>query len=349
MVRQVVEEIKAYHVEEQIGIRIRLDANESPYNLPVQVADRFAKVVTSQMDFNRYPDNNATALRESIAKNFGVDTEQCIIGVGSDQLIDCALRMSLDEGDKVLIPEPSFSMYKLSTTLNHGGFVTFPLENFQYNVNSILKMIQEEAPEVVILCTPNNPTGTIITVEDICKVLEAFNGLVIVDEAYGEFITDSAVKLINQYKNLLVLRTFSKAYGAAGLRLGYGLGDKELIGQLDKVRPPYNVNALTQVLGKMIMDGQEYFVDRINNIKAETKRIYEAFKVYSWLQVVPTHANFLFVMTDQIDLYSEMKKEGILIRAINKEKNWYRISIGLKEENDQVLRVMKRVGEERGN
>ena len=168
-------------------------------------------------------------------------SEQVVVGVGSDQLIDCILRATLEVGDKVLCPDPSFSMYGLTVKNNDGVCILLPLEeDFSYPVEKWLETVEKEQPKVLFICNPNNPTGGCMAVADVKKILEVAKGLVIVDEAYMEFSDKSMVSAVKDYDNLLVLRTFSKAYGLAGARVGYGIGNKAIIDAICRIKPPYN-------------------------------------------------------------------------------------------------------------
>lgn len=336
--RQDLKEIKPYTSNAIDPKDIRLDANESPFGLPSQILDQFLDWLQKKPGLNRYPDNEATVLRNQISKHYNCNEDNLIIGVGSDSLIDSALRCWLEEGDTVLFPEPSFSMYRLSTIINHGIPETFPFDkSFQYKLEVIRQRISEVKPKVLILCSPNNPTGSTLSIDMIENILESFHGLVIVDEAYGEFTVGTAADLIDRYHNVLVLRTFSKALGLAGIRLGYGIGNQSLIEILNKTRPPYNINALTLQLGSIALENYRLIEPHIKDIKKETKWLSNQLSKRPFIKIFPTEANFIFAISKKKDLGERLKKQGILIRSLSKEKGYYRISCGSREENNRLL------------
>ena len=225
---------------------IILNSNESPYSVP----EDLVAYMKSQMDHllvNRYPDTDSLELIRALAKVYDVKPSNIVCGVGSDELIDCVLGSTLEADDKVLMPYPSFSMYSQFTQLDSGQIIKVPLSlDFTYDVEAIKEVVQREQPKVIFLCNSNNPTGCILTREEIRSILEVANGLVVVDEAYEEFSSQeiSMIPDINAYDNLMILKTFSKAYALAGARLGYGIASEAVIDLINTVRPPYNLSLI---------------------------------------------------------------------------------------------------------
>lgn len=327
-----------YHAE-HITKGIKLDANENAYGLPTSLKEKLMR-----LDVHRYPDTDSSELTDKIAQVYKVATENVVCGVGSDQLIDCLLRGALEEGDKVLCPDPSFSMYKLTTLMNGGKYEAVPLtEAFEYDVEAFISKAQEHEPKVTFLCNPNNPTGCILSLEAIERIIKVSKGIVVVDEAYAEFAdieAISAVKLVKKYSNLIVFKTFSKAYALAGARIGYGIGSKAVIELINMIKPPYNVNVFSQEAALLVLENRELFKVGIEKLKEQREMLYKAlinlkFKVY------PSEANFLWVDT-ALDLEEILRKESIYVRKMRyKEKVYYRISVGTEEENKALLECLK--------
>ncbi|MBU3804264.1 MAG: aminotransferase class I/II-fold pyridoxal phosphate-dependent enzyme, partial [Candidatus Cellulosilyticum pullistercoris] len=222
--------LKPYH-SAHLTEGIILNSNESPYPVP-EALMTYMKENIDQLLVNRYPDTDSTTLIKAIAKAYGIDKKNVVCGVGSDEMIDCILASVLEEDDKVLIPHPSFSMYSQFTLLNSGYALKVPLKpDFSYDFEKIKEIILKQQPKVIFICNPNNPTGCILSQRQIEEILKISEGLVIVDEAYEDFSSEgiSVIPLINKYNHLIVLRTFSKAYALAGIRVGYAISCEELI------------------------------------------------------------------------------------------------------------------------
>lgn len=332
-------ELIPYHAQ-HITDGIKLDANENPYPMPVELATYISEWCKST-PINRYPDTDALELRKAIATHYGVTSQNIICGVGSDQLIDCILRAVLQKGDDVVMPHPSFSMYQLSTVINNGNLIEVPLsEDFTYNTSALLETIKRVVPKVVFLCNPNNPTGSILTLSEIRAILDATEALVVVDEAYGEFTQDSAITLTKEYTNLVVLRTFSKAYGLAGARIGYGIAHTSIIETINVTKPPYNLNIFSQEMAKWIISNTTYYQDSLRKIIDSREKLYEALKKLP-LQVYPSEANFLWV-SSEYKLDKILKAKEIYIRKVNvDQKDYFRISIGTDKENQILLETLK--------
>lgn len=319
-----------------------LNSNESPYGAPQELMD-YMKENVGQLLVNRYPDTDSTKLIEAISKAYDVKCENVSCGVGSDELIDCILASVLDEDDKVLIPHPSFSMYSEFTLLNSGLGIKVPLkEDFTYDVEAMKAVVEKEQPKVVFICNPNNPTGCVMAQEDIEAILKLSNGLVIVDEAYEDFASESisVIPLIHQYDNLIVLRTFSKAYALAGARVGYAIAGKELIDLIDAVKPPYNLNLFSQMVATWAIEHKEVFRANAKKIISQRAYVVESLKSLGF-KTYSSEANFIWV--ELPDGYFEaLRERKIYIRQMAVEnKNYYRITIGSPEENEILLTALK--------
>ncbi|MBQ6193633.1 MAG: histidinol-phosphate transaminase [Prevotella sp.] len=311
-----------------------LDANENPYNQP----------------FNRYPDPLQLELKERIAKVKGVRPQQIFLGNGSDEAIDLPYRCFTRPGiDNVVAMEPTYGMYKVCADINDVEYRPVLLdEHYQITADRLLSATDENT-KLIWICSPNNPTGNSIRREEILKVIREFQGLVIVDEAYSDFSSEKPLRhAISEFPNLIVLNTFSKAWGCAGIRLGMAFASEEIINIYNKVKYPYNVNILTQ---KQALEALEdpYEVDKwVKLLLQERSRMIQAFlQLPVCLKVYPTDANFFLAkMTDAKKIYDYLVEQGIIVRnrsRISLCENSLRITIGNKSENNELLAALRKL------
>lgn len=341
--RERFSSLKPYH-SAYLTEGVILNSNESPYSAPEALMTYMKENVT-QLLVNRYPDTDSTTLMKAIAKAYDMNAKNVVCGVGSDEIIDCILASVLEEDDKVLIPYPSFSMYSQFTLLNSGYALKVPLkQDFSYDFEKIKETILKQQPKVVFICNPNNPTGCILSKEQIEEILEVSEGLVIVDEAYEDFSSKeiSVIPLIKQYENLIVLRTFSKAYALAGARVGYAIACEALIDLINTVKVPYNLNMFSQLVATWAIEHQDIFKENAHKIIAERNTLDEGLKELG-IKTYPSEANFIWVeLPDEyFDLLIQRK---IYIRKMAIEgRNYYRITIGTPEENEILLSALKEI------
>ena len=312
--------------------RVFLDANENPYNQP----------------FNRYPDPLQLELKEALSKVKGVPAENIFLGNGSDEPIDLAYRCFCQPGiDNVVAIEPTYGMYKVCADINDTEYRPILLdEHYQITAEKLLDAVDEHT-KIIWLCSPNNPTGNSLRREEIVKVIEGFEGIVIVDEAYSDFSAVTPLRSeLSQYPNLIVLNTMSKAWGCAAIRLGMAFASKEIIAVYNKVKYPYNVNQLTQ---KQALEALKdpYEVDNwVKILLQERGRMVDAFALLPICEkVYPTDANFFLAkMTDAQKIYDYLVDQGIIIRNRNRVqlcKDCLRITIGTKTENNELLAALR--------
>lgn len=302
-----------------------------------------------------YPDGQATKLRNAIAEKFGQKVENVICGNGSFELLFLAALAFLENGDETISAVPSFGWYKNATEIMGGKFVGIPVqEDFSVDLDGILAAITEKT-KIIWLCNPNNPTGSLFNHKTFEGFLEKVpdNVLVISDEAYIDFVTPEnapdfprSLELIKKFKNLLVLRTFSKLEGLAFFRCGYGFGDEELLGCLNRVRLPINVTGPAQLAGLAALKDEDFRQKTIQNVSEGRKQFYRFFDEEK-LYYVPSNTNFIFFRTgkDSVTLVHELEKKGILIRAGEEYgfPDMLRISIGTKEENEILISELKKL------
>lgn len=312
--------------------RVFLDANENPYNAPL----------------NRYPDPLQVDLKKVIARIKGVKEEQICLGNGSDETIDLAYRCFCQPGvDNVVAIEPTYGMYKVCAAINDIEYRPVTLNNrFDIEADRILETCDEHT-KLIWICTPNNPTGNDLNHDEIEKILDTFQGIVVVDEAYSDFTHRRAFRYeLSDHPNMIVLNTMSKAWALAGVRLGMAFASKEIIDVFNKVKYPYNINILTQKEAFKAFEKAMEVSKWVSTIILERNRMMEAFKMLpSCKQVFHSDANFFLAkMTDADRIYRYLVNEGIIVRNRSKVtlcRDCLRITVGAKSENNELLSALR--------
>jgi len=315
---------------------IFLDANENSYGSPLR------------QQYNRYPDPLQHALKEKISKVKGVPAENIFLGNGSDEAIDILFRIFCEPGrDNVIICPPTYGMYEVSANINNVEVKKVPLlADFQLDVESILESVDDNS-RLLFICSPNNPTGNSIHPDDIELLIQKFPGIVAIDEAYINYSKQSSfIKLLTEYPNLVILQTFSKAWGLAALRLGMAFASANIIGYMNKVKPPYNINESTQQLASQALDNIQWVNEHIRETVSERAKLAEQLRPLSVVQkIYPTDANFLLVKVTEPDkIYHYLTDKGIVVRNRSKVtlcEGCLRITIGTKEENVSLIESLK--------
>ncbi len=309
-----------------------LDANENPYNAP----------------FNRYPDPLQTEVKARLSTIKRVPAECIFLGNGSDEAIDLVYRVFCrPQVDNVVAIEPTYGMYKVCADINNVEYRPVLLdEHYQMNADKLLAACDDNT-KAIWLCSPNNPTGNNLKVEEVEKVLKGFDGIVVVDEAYSDFSTVPVFrKRLAEFPNIIVLNTMSKAWGCAAIRLGMAFASKEIIGLFNKVKYPYNVNLLTQRQALEELNNTEAVEKWVSLILSERKHMIQAFReLPSCLEVYPTDANFFLAkMTDAQGIYDYLVEKGIIVRnrtRVTLCKDCLRVTIGTKSENAELLSALR--------
>ena len=312
--------------------RVFLDANENPYNQP----------------FNRYPDPLQFELKDVLSKVKGVPAENIFLGNGSDEAIDLPYRCFCEPGkDNVVAIEPTYGMYKVCADINNVEYRPVLLdEHFQITADRLLTATDAHT-KIIWLCTPNNPTGNCLKREEVVKVIEQFEGLVIVDEAYSDFSSQPTFRSeLSKYPNLIVLNTMSKAWGCAAIRLGMAFASKDIIGLFNKVKYPYNVNLLTQQQALEALKDPFEVDNWVKVLLQERSRMADAFELLPICKkVYPTDANFFLArMTDAPKIYDYLVDKGIIVRNRHRVQlceNCLRITIGTKTENSELIAALR--------
>lgn len=319
---------------------IKLDANENPYGVAAEVLEELGRAKYLSI----YPDPAQKAIREEIAGYVGCAANNIVAGAGADELIDLICRLVLNPGDKVLTFTPTFSYYKHVVELNGGTLIdVHRKEDYSIDVAG-LPGLDLTGIKIVLLCSPNNPPGNMLERE----VLDFFLGkdmLVVVDEAYFEFAGSSYADLIDSHTNLLVLRTFSKCFGLAGLRVGYGIMSPLLQEAIMKIKPPYSVNMAAEVALRVCLRKKEVFAAQVQRMIATRERIIATLASREDLQVYPSHSNFILFRLKRADakgIRDALEQKGILLRYFNTPqlKNHLRVSVGTDEQIDMFLREL---------
>jgi histidinol-phosphate aminotransferase len=319
--------------------RIKLNQNESPWDAPDEIKRETLRRVSLHA-WSRYPDFVPRSFYESLAEFVGWNADGIIAGNGSNEMIQALLMVTVGPGKQVLISEPTFLLYRQITTVLGGETISVPLtENLTYDISALRCEIQRLDPAVIIICSPNNPTGCVIDQADLVSLLENTRSLVVVDEAYFEFSEQSVVPLLNRYSNLIVLHTFSKAMGMAGLRIGYLMGSPELVREIAKAILPGNLNVISRTAAEVAMELYEATLrPRIELIIRERERLYYSLEEISGLTPVPSRANFMSVRStiDPRAVLEELLRRDILIRDVSNYpmlKDYFRVTVGSPEEN----------------
>jgi histidinol-phosphate aminotransferase len=317
-----------------------LDANENSYGSTVQ----------NSLQLHRYPSPTHDALRKKIAEYRGVDFENIFLGVGSDEPIDLLMRIFCDPGkDSILITPPTYGMYKVAANINNVGIKKVLLtEKFQLKPDEILKEADEQT-KILFLCSPNNPTANDLKRTDLLKLTAGFPGIVVVDEAYIDFSKqESMAEVVQQYPNLVVLQTLSKAFGLAGIRLGIAIANPEIISYMLRVKAPYNINKLTADAALRAFDNKDLLKFNIDAIRNERKYVAEQLEMSDTVEkVYPSNANFLLFKIPNAQLvYKKLAEKGVIIRYRGNEplcEDCLRVTIGTPDENVRFLKTLKKV------
>ena len=332
-------------VEVPVEDIIKLDANENPYGC----SPRVQQALATYPYLNIYPDSGQTELRKLLAGYTGAGAERIVASNGSNQLIDLILRLFIEPGDEVINCVPTFDMFRFSTEVCGGTLVEVVRnENFTVNVRAVKEAINEKT-KIIFLANPNSPTGNIMSQRDVLEIVDT--GVpVLVDEAYYEFSGETVVPLVGQYRNLMVLRTFSKWAGLAGLRIGYGIFPPNIADYLLTIKIPYNVNVAAIVAVQESLKDIDYLMSSVKAIVAERERLFTELEKLKFLKPFPSQANFILCAVldgEASQLQQKLQDKGILVRYFDKPllRNYIRISVGKPEHTDIVVKALRELGE----
>jgi histidinol-phosphate aminotransferase len=344
IIRDDIRALTAYHVPDSAGV-VKLDAMENPYQLPPELRSRIAQLVEAAA-LNRYPDPGAGALKAQLRRALAVpDGMELLLGNGSDELIQMLALATARPDTAVLGVEPSFVMFRMIATFAGAHYVGVDLrEDYSLDIERLLGAIEQHRPGLVFIAYPNNPTGNLFDARLIARVIEATPGLVVVDEAYHAFAGASFIPRLGRHPNLLVMRTLSKL-GLAGIRLGALIGPGRWIGQLDKVRLPYNVSTLTQIVAGEVLQHEAVLTDQAAAIKLERSRLLRELQRAPGVTAFPSDANFILFRVSKAErVFDGLKRRGVLIKSLHGSHrllaNCLRVTVGTPDENTAFLTAL---------
>ncbi|KPU26525.1 histidinol-phosphate aminotransferase [Caloranaerobacter sp. TR13] len=337
-----IEDVKREYGLEKV---VKLASNENPLGCSPKAIEAVKKAAEN---LALYPDGNATLLKETLAEKIGLKTTQILPSSGSDEMVDIIAKTFINKNDEVIMADLTFPRYITTTKMMGGKPVIVPLKDWTYDLDGMKKAITNKT-KLIWLCNPNNPTGTMFTEEKLLDFLKSVpnNVVVVYDEAYNEYVTRddyprNSIKLLEEYPNLIVLRTFSKIYGLAALRIGYALASEEIIHNMNKIRGPFNVNKLAQVAALAALEDEDFIKKSYELNKQGKEYLYKEFENLG-LEYAPSETNHIFVNVkrDTNEVFIELQKKGMIIRPI--KDTWVRITIGTPEQNELLIKLLKEV------
>ena len=347
-IKSQVRALRAYSLSRHRA-RVKINQNENPWDTPARIKEETLRRLDVRQ-WSRYPDFVPSSLHLKLAEFSGWRPDGIIGGNGSNELIQALLMVTVGPDKRVLISEPTFALYRQISTVLGGEVITVALtKELSYDISTLQKTVSDLEPGVTIVCSPNNPTGSVLSDQDLRALLESTTGLVVVDEAYHEFAEHSVVPLLNEYKNLVVLRTFSKAMAMAALRVGYLLAAPELASEIGKAVLPYNLNVVSQTAAQVAVElYEDELRPLVRKINAERERLYGELSRIAGLTPVPSRANFMVVSSsiDPKEVFAELFKRDILIRDVSSYpmlSDYFRLSVGTPEENDLLLSALREI------
>jgi histidinol-phosphate aminotransferase len=342
-------------VAKQLGVTtkqiIKLDFNENLFMPRVKQA-KLMKDLADEIDLRMYPEDEEVKLREKIAGYLKVPKDFLVVGNASDELIDRIIRLFVEKGDIAVSFAPTFSIPRLCVKRQEGEYVAVPLQkNLHLDVKGMISKFSDKT-RLLYICSPNSPTGTQYKVEDIEKLVNAFPGIVILDEAYGEFADYSFVPRVREFENMIILRTFSKAFGLAALRLGYAVANPELAQILTEKAPlPYPVSGFTLRMGAKMLDNIDLMLESVKQVKNEREKLVKALNDIEGVQAFDSQTNFVLMNTQKsLELVNQkLLWKGIMVKKWGKilhYENCFRVTVGLPEMNAKLVEVLKEIEEE---
>jgi histidinol-phosphate aminotransferase len=353
-IRPAVRDRSEYIVDMPEGIDVKLNQNESPFDLPAGLKQELLDA-HAQVEMNRYPSEQPEALRHALAEYDGVDPDQILVGNGSNEITYTFGLAFLDPGDPVVLPRPMFSLYEKVMRLQEADLtIVPPQDDFGFDADALATAAAETDAVLTILTTPNNPTGLAMTLDELEQVVTASSGFVVIDEAYVEFNPEgTAIDLLEQHPNVLILRTLSKGFGLAGARLGYLLAHPAVVTELMKARLPFMVDRFAEQTALAVLRRPDLIEDRVSRIEASITTLTEALQAMEGVEVVPSQANFVVFTTPlpADTLQDRLADRGVLVRNMGgypELEGYLRVSAGTEEENNAFLDALDVSLEEAG-
>ncbi|HKC86728.1 MAG TPA: histidinol-phosphate transaminase [Blastocatellia bacterium] len=325
---------------------IKINQNENPFGMPREIKDEVLRRAMKH-DWARYPDFVPTSLLKKLAVYTGWRANGIMAGNGSNEMIQSVVNSIVEKGVRVALPEPTFSVYRQVINVAGGEIISVPLnEDLTFNFPRLASKIVAAKADLAVICSPNNPTGCVISQRDLASIARNCDGIVVVDQAYLEIGGEDFISLLNEYKNLVILRTFSKAMAMGGLRVGYCLASPELIREFNKAKMPYSLNFFSMTAAEVALENLHLLRPLVEKIQSERNRLFAELQKIRGLAPVPSAANFFCVKTaiSPKELFEALYARGILIRDVSQApmlSEYVRISVGTPEENDRLLAALK--------
>ena len=322
---------------------IKLASNENPLGCSPKAIEAINEAV---QNLALYPDGNCTLLKKALSDKLKLSENQVILSSGSDEMVDLIAKTFVNKGDEVIMADITFPRYIATTKMMGGKPVIVPLKDWTYDLDGMLNKITEKT-KLIWLCNPNNPTGTMFNEEKLINFLDKVpqNIVVVYDEAYNEYVTKEdypkdSISLLKKYPNILILRTFSKIYGLAALRVGYTMASEEIIENINKIRGPFNVNSLAQAAALAALEDQDFIKESYRVNKEGKEYLYDEFNKMN-LEFAPSETNHIFVNVQRngSEVFIELQKKGMIIRPM--VGTWIRVSIGTMEQNKVFIKLLK--------
>ncbi len=327
---------------------IKINQNENPFGMPFAIKEK-VMMRAMRYDWARYPDFFPAPLLKKLADYTGWIPEGVMAGNGSNEMIQSVVNSIVEKGVRVVLPEPTFSVYRQVINVAGGEIISVPLnEDLTFNFPRLASKIVTSKASLAIICSPNNPTGCVINARDLATIARNSDGIIVVDQAYLEIGGEDFIPLLSEYKNLVILRTFSKAMAMGGLRVGYCLAAPELIREFNKAKMPYSLNFFSMIAAEVALENLGLLQPLVEQMRQERERLFAELQKIEGLSPVPSAANFFCVKTaiSPKELFEALHARGILIRDISRApmlSEYVRISVGTPEENDRLVASLKEI------
>jgi histidinol-phosphate aminotransferase len=343
LINERVRALKAYHLEPE-PCSVKINQNENPFDWPREVKEEIGRFC-AERPWNRYPPFVPESLREALADYAGAQRGGVMVGNGSNEMLMVALVSLVNSGSTVLLCQPTFTVYRILAEGLGARTVTVPLTpSLEYDVPAITEAVKRHPGSVLVLCSPNNPTGSAVSEAGVREIMRCHRGFCVIDQAYVEFGGYSAVPLLREFPNLVITRSFSKAFSGAGLRVGYLLGTQAVVEEFNKMRLPYNINFFSEYTASVLLRNRGVVRERLSLITAERDALYGHLRTLTFDSVYQSCANFILVRCGRkAELFDFLKNKGILVRDVSSYpmlENCLRISVGSAEENRALIKAL---------
>ncbi|MCL5074677.1 MAG: histidinol-phosphate transaminase [Chloroflexi bacterium] len=348
LVRPEVRGVRPYTLRHHT-CQIKLNQNENSFDFPSKLKEEVWRRVQNR-PWSRYPDFFVAEITQALARYAGMPAEGVLVGNGSNELLQLTFMTMVGRDDRVLIPVPTFPLYKLLGTVLGAQVIEIPLagEGFALPTDELMRMAEEYKPKMIVLCTPNNPTGSAYREEEIVRIIEGSRALVVLDEAYHEFAEQNLRHLLDRHGNVVILRTFSKAMSMAGLRVGYLLGNPALVVEMGKAKLPYSLNIFSQEAALVAIEHVHLLHERVKQICQLRNQLYDRLRAIDGVHPLPSSTNFILCRLAKPvkQVFADLAEAGILVRDVSAEPQLHdclRISVGSQEENETLVAVLSEI------